>query len=170
MNSNDEPRVKRDKLIDIDPYATPNAKETEQTEEFIEYSGKVYNTLSIAIATIFGSVLAAGLLIYSNYNHFKQKSLGLVAAVLTGVFTLLFMFSMLVIDFPLVMSYLAINFLIAATLLPLNHLFQGRQLELHEEGGRAFHSYIRASLVGASCAIAMILMLLIASTMHLMVF
>lgn len=160
----------KDKPFESNPYASPKAEEEFDTGDGSAYSGKVYNSLSIAIATIFGSVLAAGLLIHSNYSHFKQKTRALVAAVLTGVFTLLFMFSMLVIDFPLVMSYLAINFLIAATLLPLNQLFQGRQLELHEEAGRAFHSYIRASLVGASCAVAMILMLLIASTMYLMVF
>lgn len=154
--------------LENNPYASPKVEEEILLDVGSDYKGRVYSTLSIAIATIFGSVLAAGLLIYSNFNDFQQKRLALIAAGLTGVFTLVFMFSMLVIDFPVVMSFLVTNFLIAAFLLPLNQLFQGKQLEIHEEAGREFHSYIRASLVGISCAIAMVLMLLIASTMYVM--
>ncbi len=155
--------------IENNPYASPKVEEEVPSNVGSGYRGKVYNTLSIAIATIFGSVLAAGLLIHSNYSHFQQKSFALIAAGVTGVFTLAFMFFMLVIDFPVAMLFLATNFLIAAFLLPLNQILQGKQLELHEQNEREFHSYIRASLVGVSCAVAMLAMLLIASTMYVMI-
>lgn len=151
------------------PYASPNSEAAEQSEEAVDYKGKVYNGLSVSIATIFGSVLAAGLLLYSNYDHFEQKRKALLVIVITAILTLAFMFVMLVIDFPAVFLFLGINFFIGALLLPLTQLLQGKQLERHEDNEREFHSLIRAGLVGVSCSIAMGLMLSFAYSMFLMI-
>jgi hypothetical protein len=156
------------RALDSNPYASPKSQNEAHSEDASEYSGKLYNTLSIAIATIFGSVLASGLLIQSNYNHLQLKQPALITAVCTALLTLAFMFSLFIIEFPLVMSFLMINFVIAVLLLPLNQALQGKLLEQHEDTKREFHSYFRASFIGVGCALAMLVMLLIASTMYVL--
>jgi len=154
--------------LENNPYASPNTEEPMQSEGIVDFKGKVYNTLSISIATIFGSVLAAGLLLHSNYSHFEQKRSALYAAAITTPLTILFLFGMLIIDFPVVLLFLGINFIIAAVLLPLTQFLQGKELEQHEEAEREFHSFVRAGLIGVCCLFAMGLMLFFAYTMYLM--
>jgi hypothetical protein len=155
--------------LDTNPYASPNSEHEEQREESVEYHGKVYNTLSIGVATIFGSVLAGGLLLHSNYDHFEQKTKALFVILMTTILTLAFMLGMLIIDFPVVFLFIGINFIIAVVLLPLTQVLQGKELEKHEDNEREFHSFIRAALVGVSCSLAMGIMLFFAYTMFLMV-
>lgn len=156
--------------IVTNPYATPSSVQEDPKEVAVEFKGRVYNTLSMSIATIFGSVLAAGLLLYTNYSHFEQKRNALITVVITSFLTLIFLFGMLIIDFPVVLLFLGLNFIIAASLLPLSHILQGKELEQHEEAEREFHTYVRAGLVGFGCLIAMGLMLFFAYAMYLMSF
>ncbi len=162
-------KIKKETL-EINPYASPNIEESTQREVIVDFKGKVYNTLSIAIATIFGSVLAGGLLIYSNYSHFEHKRSALFSALVTMILTIVFMFGMLIIDFPVVLLFLGINFVIAAVLLPLAQFLQGKELDQHELAEREFHSFVRAGLVGVGCLFAMGLMLFFAYTMFLMTY
>lgn len=156
--------------LEINPYASPKIDESKQSKRIVEFKGKVYNTLSIAIATIFGSVLAAGLLIHSNYSHFEQKRSALFSAVITTLLTIFFLFGMLITDFPRVLLFLGINFIIAVVLLPLTQILQGKELEQHEQAEREFHSFVRAGLIGVCCLCAMGLMLFFAYTMYLMTY
>ena len=156
--------------LENNPYASPNTEEPMQIEGIVDFEGKVYNTLSIAIATIFGSVLAAGLLIHSNYSHFEQKRSALFSAAITALLTIFFLFGMLIINFPLVLSFLGINFIIAVVLLPLTQFLQGNELEQHEQAERKFHSFVRAGLIGVCCLFSMGLMLFFAYSMYLMIY
>lgn len=156
--------------LEINPYASPKIEGPRQSEGIVDFKGKVYNTLSIAIATIFGSVLAAGLLLHSNYSHFEQKRSALFSAAITTLLTILFLFGMLIIDFPLVLLFLGINFIIAVISLPLTQILQGKELERHEEAEREFHSFVRAGLIGICCLFAMGLMLFLAYSMFLMIY
>ena len=152
--------------LENNPYASPKIEEPKQSDGIVDFKGKVYNTLSIAIAAIFGSVLAAGLLLYSNYGHFEQKRSALFSAAITTILTIVFLFGMLIIDFPVVLLFLGINFVIAVILLPLTQVLQGKKLEQHDEAEREFHSFVRAGLIGVCCLFAMGLMLFFAYTMY----
>ncbi len=151
------------------PYESPAAQSGDDPAVVAVYQGKVYSTLSIAIATIFGSVLATGLLIYSNYNHFEKKSNSLIVVGLTILLTIAFMFGLLIIEFPAVLAYLGLSFVIAAISLPVIQTLLGEELEAHEESGRPFHSVFRAIFIGIGCFFAMGVMLVIAFTMFTMV-
>lgn len=156
--------------LESNPYASPNSEAADQSEQAIEFKGKVYNALSIAIATIFGSVLVAGLLLHGNYNHFGQKRSAVAVAGITTLLTIVFMFGMLIVDFPVVLLFLGTNFIVAAVLLPITQALQGKALEKHEDAEREFHSVFRAGLMGIGCSFAMGLMLFLAYSMFLMTF
>ncbi|MBV1909750.1 MAG: hypothetical protein KUG78_10550 [Kangiellaceae bacterium] len=162
--------MKTKRIVEDNPYTSPKVEGSGQNETVVEYQGKVYNILSISIATIFGSVLAAGLLIFSNFSHFEQTRNATIAAVFTAVLTVVFLCGMLIIDFPVVLLFLGLNFSIAAVLLPLNQLMLGNEIEQHEDADRDFHSFARAVLIGVGCLFAMGLMLFFAYTMFLMTF
>jgi len=157
-------------ILEDNPYASPNSEDAKLSEEIAEFNGKVYNTLSIAIATIFGSVLAAGLLLHSNYSHFGQQRSALFSVVITALLTIFFLFGMLVMDFPVVLLFLGTNFIIAVFLLPITQVLQGKELEQHELAEREFHSFVRAGLIGVSCSFAMGLMLFFAYILFLMTY
>lgn len=148
------------------PYETPHS-EVSAVEEAAIYHGKVYNPLTIAIGTLFGSVLAAGLLLYSNFSHFNQKPHAIGTIVITIIATILFLFASLSIDHPSSLLYLLFNFIVAVIMFPLTISFQGTDLEAHEYSERPFHSVFRAIAIGIGCFIAMGIMLFLAFSMFL---
>lgn len=150
------------------PYQSPKSNISLQTETSSEYSGKVYSVFAIAIGTLFGSVLAAGLLIYSNYSHFKQDTKALTSVLLTIFATIIFLFLMLLTQNTSFLFYLATNFIFAVLIFPLVMILQGSTLEQHEDNGKPFHSSVRAGLIGMGCLIAMLIMITFAYFMFLM--
>ena len=151
--------------IDENPYRSPQSHVNPEIEEPKSYQGKVYNVLAIAIATLFGSVLAAGLLLHSNYTHFKQSTQAIITVLITIVATIAVLFTSLFVDYPSTLVYLGFNFLIAVILFPLCSALQGRSLDEHEYEDRPFHSIWRAALMGIACLLAMGMMLTFAYSM-----
>ena len=147
-----------------DPYQTPQSELDWITPES-DYTGKLYSPLGIAIASVFGSVLATGLLIQSNYAKFQQNTHGLITIVITTIVTTLFLFMTLFIEYPSSLLYIVFNFFIAVLAMPLVHTLQGARLNHHEEKDREFHSVFRAAGIGVASLIAMTVMLKIAFTM-----
>ena len=148
------------------PYEAPHS-EVSLVEEAQVYKGKVYNPLAIAISTLFGSVLAAGLLLYSNFTHFNQKPHAISTVVVTIIATILFLFASLSMEHPSSLMYLMFNFIIAVIMFPLTMTFQGTDLDAHEDADRPFHSVFRAIAIGIGCFLAMGVMLFLAFSMFL---
>ena len=149
------------------PYQSPKAELFTLEDEVQVYRGKVYNMLAIAIGTIFGSVLAAGLLLHSNYTHFKQNTYANVTIGLTILATVLFLFTSLLIDHPSSLMYMGFNFIVAICLFPIVYFTQSEFLEQHENKNLPFYSSFRAAAVGIACLLAMAMMLTVAYTMFI---
>lgn len=156
-----------DNSTEENPYQSPKSNISLSKKLSTEYSGKVYSVFAIAIGTLFGSVLAAGLLIYSNYSHFKQNTKALNTILVTICATIIFLFLMLFVQNTSFLFYLAINFIFAVLVFPLVIILQGNILENHEDEGKPFHSSVRAGFIGLGCLIAMLVMIIFAYFMFL---
>ncbi|WP_444996123.1 hypothetical protein [Aliikangiella sp. IMCC44359] len=143
------------------PYESPTS-EIEFISSLPIYHGKLYSVLSIAIATIFGSVLAAGFLLQSNFNKFQQNTASLITISITTIATIIFLFSSLFINRPSFFVYLSFNFIVAILVFPVAHLLQGEKLEQHEQADRPFHSVFKTIGIGVLCFFAMGIMLFLA--------
>ncbi len=135
------------------PYAAPQS-EVSLTNENTGYTGAVYNPLGIAIATVFGSVLAAGLLLQSNFLKFKQRLAATLTILVTIISTLSILVFLLLSQNASLLFYVLVNFIAAILVMPCTFLIQGKALEQHEEAGYRFHSYLRAVLMGIGCFLA----------------
>jgi|GEM_PF-2783169 len=141
------------------PYQSPRSHVSAALNEPVGYEGKVYTSLAVAVGTLFGSVLAGGLLLHSNYSHFKQDYEAMVTILITIIATILFLFSSLFVEHPSSLLYLGANFLIAVFLMPLTNYLQGQSLEQHDNDNLPFHSVFRAAAIGIACLLAMGMML-----------
>jgi hypothetical protein len=149
------------------PYQSPKAQLSASIDETASYQGKVYSLLAIAIGTIFGSVLAAGLLVHSNFSHFKLNLQANITVALTIVATIGFLFASLFVEHPSSILYMGFNFVVAICLFPVVYFLQGDLLEQHEDKNLPFHSTFRAAAVGIACLLAMGMMLTFAYTMFI---
>ncbi|TQV89214.1 hypothetical protein [Aliikangiella coralliicola] len=148
------------------PYQSPQSQIGVEFEPET-YQGSIYNILSIAVATLFGSVLAAGLLLQSNFEKFGQKRQAIVTLFLTIIATIGLLFASLFIDYPSSLLYLLINFLAAVIVLPLTGFLQGKSIDDHEYSDRPFHSIFRAIGIGLVCMIGLGVMLMTALMLYL---
>ena len=135
---------------DSNPYLAPESQ-TRFNPIDVQYSGKIYNAFSIAAATLFGSVLVAGLLIAANFDKFGEKGKSFAAAITTIIVTILMLFFSLFLPTISALLYIAINFVAAIFMLPLVYFTQGSIIEKHDEMGRDFHSIFRAMGIGIIC-------------------
>lgn len=150
------------------PYESPKSRVSNTPDASEVYQGKVYNALGAAIATLFGSVLAAGLVLHSNFTHFKQNLQAAITVVITIVATIIFLFASLFVKYPSPLMYIGFNFVLAVAVFPITYLLQGTALEEHEEADLPFHSVFRAAVIGIACLFAMGMMLMFAYTMFIM--
>ncbi|MCW8876861.1 MAG: hypothetical protein OQJ89_12090 [Kangiellaceae bacterium] len=137
-----------------DPYLPPEA-EIEKDAEKVDYDGKMYNAFAVSLATLFGSVLAAGLLIYANFDNYGKKTKGIVTIIFTIFATIVFLFASLFVSLGSTLVYILTNFVLAAVMMPLTMLLQGNLIEAHEENEKPFHSIFRAIGIGVVCMLGL---------------
>ena len=154
--------------IQDNPYESPKSRVSNSPDIPEIYQGKVYNGFAVAIASLFGSVLAAGLVLHSNFTHFQKNLQAAITVVITIIATIVFLFAGLFVKYPSSLMYLAINFVLAIIVFPLTLILQGVELDQHEEANLPFHSVFRAAIIGIACLFAMGMMLLFAYTMFIM--
>ncbi|MET1256104.1 hypothetical protein [Aliikangiella maris] len=153
-------KAQEKKIID-NPYQAPESHiDPSAADE--EYTGKLYSIAAISIATIFGSFLAAGILLQSNFNKFKQSTAAFITIIFTTVATIVFLFTSLFVEQPSLLLYFFYNFLAAVLILPISYIFQGEKLLAHEQANYPVHSLFKAILIGIACFFAMGLMLSLA--------
>ncbi|TQV70919.1 hypothetical protein FLL45_21570 [Aliikangiella marina] len=150
------------------PYESPKSQVSNASEDPAIYQGKVYNGFAVAIATLFGSVLAAGLVLHSNFTHFNKNLQAGITVVFTIIATIVFLFASLFVKYPSSLMYLTFNFVLAIIVFPLTIILQGAELDEHEEADLPFHSVFRAAMIGIACLFAMGMMLVFAYTMFIM--
>ena len=151
---------------DDNPYQSPQSEIGVELESQV-FQGKVYNILSIAVATLFGSVLAAGLLLQSNFEKFGQKQKALATLFATIIATICLLFASLFVDYPSSLHYLLVNFLVAVIIMPVSVYFQGKSIDDHEYSDRPFYSIFRAIGVGLICLFGLGFMLTTALMLYL---
>ena len=137
-----------------DPYLPPEA-EIDKDGEKTDYHGKMYNAFAISLATLFGSVLAAGLLIYANFDNYGKKTKGVVTVILTILATIVFLFASLFVSLGSTLVYILTNFILAVLMMPLTLFLQGDLIEAHEDDEKPFHSLFRAIGIGVVCMLGL---------------
>lgn len=137
-----------------DPYLPPKAEINRDGEESA-YDGKMYNAFAISLATLFGSVLAAGLLIYANFDNYGKKTKGVITIIFTIFATIVFLFASLFVSLGSTLVYILTNFILAAVMMPLTLFLQGNLIEAHEEDDKPFHSFSRAIGIGVVCMLGL---------------
>lgn len=142
-----DPSDEQAKELANDPYQPPLSA-IDNEKRHTQYDGKIYDAFAIAIATLFGSILVAGLLIAANFDKVGEKSKAFATVAITIVLTICALFLSLFTNYHSALFYLSINFLLALLVFPVTVLIQGKIIQRHEMMEMQFHSYFRAIIVG----------------------
>lgn len=152
------PMKTQEKNRDDNPYATP-AADMQVEIPSTDFQGKLYQPLSIAIASLFGGCLAAGILLQSNSKSLKRTTESVVLILVTIIFTTAYLFSSLLMKQLSWVTYLWINFAIAVLIMPISIWLQGTALDKHDASGYLFHSNWRGGLMGVVSFFALLIIL-----------
>ncbi|MGX5175498.1 hypothetical protein ACUR5C_15865 [Aliikangiella sp. IMCC44653] len=139
------------------PYQPPSAQ-VDHTLQNTQPEFKVYEPFSIAIATIFGSCLAGGLLLYSNLDNFKYKLTSWIILVVTSFSTLAMLLYFILGGAKSLLYYIAINFIAAVIIMLICHLVLADKIEQHKQRGQLIHTHLRALVIGLLSCFGLLLM------------
>ncbi|WP_196139908.1 hypothetical protein [Aliikangiella sp. G2MR2-5] len=134
----------------LNPYQSPSAKglSHQPDEAAPEPDYKLYPPLSIAIATLLGSSLAGGFLLYANFDSVGEKGKALAVVIATILLSVIIIFFSLVLFPNSYLSYIVVNFIVAIMLLPIAFFSQRHWLDELDDDEERLHTLGRAVIIG----------------------